>query len=359
MKRILLVFFLIGGSLVGCVSSPKTPDVLPIENADQKDQIPVEESIYDLSEDEIETLLSLDLVDNYPLYTMSFSGEYGQPASTSGEVDQPAMIDETWDPWACTLFTSLADEDNRLYGRNFDWEYSPALLLFTDPPDGYASVSIVDIAYLGYSGDEVSSLNELPLSERIALLDTPWWPFDGMNEHGLVVGMAAVPSGDMIIDPQKPTLGSLEVIRKILDEARDVDEAIEIFNQNNIDMRGGPDLHYLIADRTGKAVLVEFYNGEMYLIPNDHPWHLATNFLCSAVNGPIRGKCWRYDQVLREFEETEGNLNLKQAMTLLGMVSQAGTQWSVVYGMSTGSVNVVMGQEYFDIHTFQLDLIDQ
>ena len=37
------------------------------------------------------------------------------------------------------------------YGRNFDWEFSPALLLFTDPPDGYASVSMVDLTFLGIS----------------------------------------------------------------------------------------------------------------------------------------------------------------------------------------------------------------
>ena len=51
--------------------------------------------------------------------------------------------------WACSLFAALGDVDNMLYGRNFDWDYSPAVLLFTDPPDGYASVSMVDIAYLG------------------------------------------------------------------------------------------------------------------------------------------------------------------------------------------------------------------
>jgi Flp pilus assembly protein TadD len=31
------------------------------------------------------------------------------------------------------------------YGRNFDWDFSPALLLFTNPPDGYASVSRGDL----------------------------------------------------------------------------------------------------------------------------------------------------------------------------------------------------------------------
>ena len=40
-----------------------------------------------------------------------------------------------------------------LLGRNFDWYEHPALILFTDPPDGYASVSMVDISYLGVKGD--------------------------------------------------------------------------------------------------------------------------------------------------------------------------------------------------------------
>ena len=37
-------------------------------------------------------------------------------------------------------------------GRNFDWGLHSALVLFTDPPvpGAYASVSMVDISYLGY-----------------------------------------------------------------------------------------------------------------------------------------------------------------------------------------------------------------
>jgi hypothetical protein len=106
-------------------------------------------------------------------------------------------------------------------------------------------------------------------------------------------------------------------------------------------------------------VLIEFYNGEMHVIPNEQPWHLATNFLCSPISGPLRGKCWRYDQVLDEFEQSGGKLAIGEAMTLLGMVSQAGTQWSVIYEMTTGRINVVMGQEYYDVHSFQLDPRDE
>ena len=74
-------------------------------------------------------------------------------------------------PWACSLFAALGSADASLYGRNFDWDHSPALMLFADPPGGFASVSMVDIAYL-VSEDKLDHLTELPLAERTELLDT-------------------------------------------------------------------------------------------------------------------------------------------------------------------------------------------
>jgi len=46
-------------------------------------------------------------------------------------------------------------------------------------------------------------------------------------------------------------------------------------------------------------------------------------------------------------------------MALLSDVSQGSTQWSVVYGMSSGDVSVTMGREYDDIHTFNLSLASE
>ncbi len=104
-----------------------------------------------------------------------------------------------------------------------------------------------------------------------------------MNEVGLVVGMAAVPPGNMRPDPGKETIGSLGIIREMLDHAANVDEAVAILQSYNVDMEGGPPLHYLMADRSGRAVLVEFYQGEVVLMPNEDPWHQATNFLRASA----------------------------------------------------------------------------
>jgi len=177
-----------------------------------------------------------------------------------------------------------------------------------------------------------------------------------LNEQGLAIGMAAVPPGDMVPDSAKATVGSLGIIRLILDGAADVDEALAILSRYNVDMAGGPPLHYLVADRSGRSLLVEFYQGEMVVQPNDEPWHLATNFLRAAVEGSAAGQCWRYDQIQRRMAETEGQLSPAEALDLLGQVAQEGTQWSVVYSLSSGDVQVAMGQQYEAAHSFHLPL---
>jgi len=318
---------------------------LVLENpiAEKIDQIPP-----GMSEAEGATLSSLEQIDPFPLYTMVYEAEYSQAG-----VD--VLIDkENTQSWACSLFAAMGDREGILFGRNFDWDFSPALLLYTDPQDGYASVSMVDIAYLGYGEEKAFGLTELPLSELTALLDAPYLPFDGMNETGLAVGMAAVSPGGMEDDPGKQTIDSLQVIREILDHAATVDEAVDILESHNIDWGSGPDLHYLVVEKSGKSALVEFSRGEMVVISNTDPWLVATNFLISETGTSPQGNCWRYDLISGQLREGNGQLNTRQALDLLSEAAQESTQWSVVYGISTGEIQVVMDRQYENIHTLDL-----
>jgi hypothetical protein len=341
--------------LVGCGASGATHTPAPAP-------VPGEGGLFaGLSEAEVATLSSLEQVDDYPLYVMHYSAAYPRAASGAGWGVGVTHAGEDPEPpaWACSLFAALGDPDHLLYGRNFDWEYSPALLLFTDPPDGYASVSMVDIAYLGFEGARARGVTDLPLVERRALLDAPAWPFDGMNEYGLVVGMAAVPESRMPYDAELPTVGSLTVIREMLDHARDVDEALAILRGHNISWSGGPPLHYLVADRSGRSTLVEFYQGRLVVLANQAPWHLATNFLRVAAGDAPQGRCRRYDEISQRLTEAQGRITPQTAVELLADVSQGGTQWSVVYEMSTGDVRVALGRGYEDVRTVHLDLVGE
>lgn len=302
------------------------------------------------SEAEAKTLASLKQVDDHPLYVMQYYGEYTSRPDSSRSAAREAGT-TPW--WACSLFTVLLEDNHLLYGRNFDWGFSPAVLVFTNPPDGYASVSMVDIAYLGYNIQTASTLMDLPIEERGGLLGALQIPFDGMNEHGLAIGMAAVPQADMPTDPSKERIGALQLIREILDHARNVDEAVDLIREYSIDFTGGPPVHYLIADAQGKAGLVEFYQGEMHVFENEQLWHSATNFLRSSVEDP-KGNCWRYDRINARLNEAKGLLDSNSAMQLLGEVAQDNTQWSVVYQMSRGEVSIAMDKNYANVRTFRM-----
>jgi len=314
------------------------------------------------TDEQMATLNSLEQVDDYPLYTMRYVGPYPAQATSyePADLSKPTIVPAQTScrvTWGCSLFAALGDEEDRLFGRNFDWHFSPALLLFTDPPDGYASVSMVDIEYLGFAGERSRNLTELPIEDLRALLDAPSLPFDGMNEQGLAIGMAAVPEEDMPYDPQKKTLDELEVIREVLDHAGTVDEAIDILGNYNIDM-GSVPIHYLIASASGESAVVEFYRGEMVVFRNETPWQVATNFLLASTNGNKLGQCWRYDLLDQRLGEQDGKVSYKDALRLLDDVSQDITQWSIVYHMTSGKVHIVMGQAYSGtLHTFELNHI--
>ena len=357
MKRFIkkTILLLVIGLLSACAASQTTP--APVTTTIPIPVTPTESlpEILGFTKNQVRTLTSFQQVDKYPLYVMQYYGEY-ESLLTSG-LPLPETTDSTPN-WGCSLFTTLLYGDHMLYGRNFDWSFSPALLLFTNPPDGYASVSMVNIDSPKYSRQELLHATDSTLEERKDLLYTPFTPYDGMNEYGLAIGMAKVPSGNMQADPSKKTIGPLMIMREILDHARNVEEAVTIINKYNLGGKGGPGIHYLIADAEGRAVLVEFYMGKMYIIENEYPWHLATNTLIAPLKDPV-GHDLRYDHIYKRLTETQGMLDSTSAMDLLSEVSQGITQWSVVYEMANQQVDVVMGRDYANVYTFKVsDYLD-
>jgi len=169
----------------------------------------------------------------------------------------------------------------------------------------------------------------------------------------LAIAMAAVDPTDMPVEAGRETSDSSGIIRAVLDRAAPVAEARVIFTHYNIQIEGGPPLHYLIADAAGQAVLIEFYRGEMVVTPNEKPWLIATNFICASFKD-TSGQCWRYDTITEALEASSGRLTAGETMDLLAEVAQASsTQWSVVYNLTTGEIQVATGRDYDAVVTVE------
>ncbi|WP_410809160.1 linear amide C-N hydrolase [Micromonospora sp. 067-2] len=269
------------------------------------------------------TLASLRRVDDLPLYEMTYVGAYDPTAGTDAA---PAS------PFGCSLFVAGGDPARPLFARNFDWDANPALVLRTDPPDGYAAISLVDISYLGVGAD--------PTGDR-RLLDAPLLPFDGMNERGLAVGLAADDAATARAEPGKPTVGSVRILRLVLDRAATVDEAVAVFDKHNLDFDGGPPLHYLLADATGASAVIEFVDGELRVERGTGGWQALTNVKVAGIPEQRRREDRRYGQIAAALTEARGALDATAAHRVLASVRQGHTRWSVTYGLRSGEVRLV------------------
>jgi hypothetical protein len=255
-------------------------------------------------------------------------------------------------PWACSCFALRSREGRVLVGRNFDWLEHPALLLFTCPPEAFASVSMVDIYYLGFDRGTLSERNIRQL------LQVPFLPFDGLNERGLAVTMMAVSHSEGGRDPKKVTIDSLAAIRLMLDYADGVDKAVELLGGYNVDFGGGPPVHYLIADASGESAVIEFLDDKMRVMRSDGSFQVSTNFLLFPEpprNGPTG--CWRYNRVFETLSGAKGDFSIDEGMDLLRSVSQTGehpTIWSCLYDLSARDVRVVMGRNFGRAHHLSL-----
>ncbi|HEX3045682.1 MAG TPA: carcinine hydrolase/isopenicillin-N N-acyltransferase family protein [Bacillota bacterium] len=348
--------------LSGCLIKPTFP------NFDPKSLTP----------DQVKTLASLEKVDDHPLYVMRFYGDYSFALKLKKKYYKQLGLPN---PPKCTTFAALNPNGDPLFGRNQDELDHPALLLFTNPPNGYASVCLVNIG--GTFGFDTRT--NTPFSsevDRTRLLFTPYFFSDGMNEWGLAIGDMSVFDAKVAFDPNKETMFDTETKRYLLDHAKNVDEALAILPRFNICFPpSGRTTHFLLADPSGNSAVVEWNNGKMVVIRNEHPWQVASNFMISSSqeliknytaeyrknNGKVtndKGRIfWRYITAWDTLQKMNGLLTSAEAMNLLQTVSLTQskenwfpTQWSVVYNMKTGNIDIAMGRNYSHVYKYKLEM---
>ena len=298
---------------------------------------------------ELRSLATLQKADNYPMYTMTYCGDYGFDdflkvgAKNDGDIEAfvtkrllkglPIDLGVTGD--GCTAFVTHNENGDVIFGRNFDFDYTPSLQVKTTPQNGYASVSTVNLTFAGYSKDN------LPEGFNAFLaLAAPYLPFDGLNEKGVAIALLAVPEASLDYDENKITLNTTTAIRLVLDKAASVDEAVALLKNYNIYFSADVDCHYLIADATGQSVIVEYWDGALRTVKPDKDYQVASNFI--AYNGLNIGEGYtefdRYDAAADAIEDN-GGLTEDEAASLLAQIgcydgSDDMLQWSVVYNLS-------------------------
>ena len=262
------------------------------------------------------------------------------------------------DIFGCSTLSVQSPEGDRLFGRNFDWENCEAMVVAAYPKNGYASLSTVDMDFIsqGAGGGAVGLALQMDEVKTLAAL---YAPLDGVNEAGLVVSVNMIQDSAAIAqDTDKPDITTTTAIRLLLNQAANVEEALELLRQYDLHASMGMMIHFALADSTGRSVAVEYVNNEMVVIETP----VLTNFY--LAEGEKQGigtqqSHERYNILMRRLNASE-TMDMQNVRDALDSVSKdnfgefESTEWSAVFNQSTGEARYYHRENYQKSYTFRL-----
>lgn len=181
------------------------------------------------------------------------------------------------------------------------------------------------------------------------------FPTGGMNEAGLVVALMDLGETQYPEVDSRPSAGILDWIQRQLDLSADIDQAIANASAIRV-ATGSRPLHYLIADRTGRAVTIEFLGGLLVthsgttlpvsVLANSR-YDESVAYLAGITgfggNRPVPTgpeSLHRFARAASMIRQTSSGADpVARAFAILDSVRQTNTRWSIVYDPTAGTVH--------------------
>lgn len=258
-------------------------------------------------------------------------------------------------PFGCSTLSVENAEGGNLFGRNFDWNTCNALIVSSRPKEGYASVSTVNLDFIQAGGLDISSLPDT--AQAIIGL---YAPLDGMNEEGFAVSVNMIEDSDTIEqDTDRTDITTTTAIRLLLDQAANVEEALELLSQYDLHASMGMMVHLALSDAAGNSVAVEYVNNEM--VVTETP--VVTNFYLAEGEkygiGTAQSRT-RYG-ILNEALEGQETMTETDVRDALDSVSKdnfgefESTEWSIVMNQETKELTYYHRENYDQGYTILVE----
>lgn len=309
-------------------------------------------TIYVLFYNEINTLRSINKINNKPAYKMTYYGDYALDkylitgAKNWNEVLN--FINENlgrgvgkyiYGKNECSTFFAKTPDGDFILARNLDTTEAIPSIIKTNSKNGLKTIGVTDLHRGGW--------NESNAISKLTAISSPYYTYDGMNEYGLAVASSSLPEGSGSIDESKITIHDITVNRVIIDRARNVDEAIELLSEYNIRMEKTYPSHYMIVDSEGNSAVIEYIEGVMKVIRKTGNYQIATNFILYDNKELIGYSSDRYMAFDKVLSKTNGIISVDDALELLKKnVVPGEAQWSVVYNLSKKTMAI----EFYDYY---------
>lgn len=174
----------------------------------------------------------------------------------------------------CTSIYQVTDNHTHLLARTMDWPVLAVSPLFVPRQFRWATAF-----------DHRIYTNKYALIGGGSLTSTRIDVSDGVNEHGLMAQKLTFANGANYVDDRhadKVQLAAYEFIFWVLGNFKTINELeqhlpdVELMSELNSDTKyGKPELHFALADKTGRVVVIEPTTNPMRVI--DNPLGVVTN----------------------------------------------------------------------------------
>ena len=308
--------------------------------------------------------VEIEKISNHPFYFMIYSGNYCYDEyllkGACNLEEFTTFISENLignsekrinkEDFGCGAFVAQNLDGDILFARNMDCECAIPMMVQLSEDNDYKSLSLVNMADLDWDENTYETLE----TDAKLTLAAPYSPYDGINEFGLAVAFMTDASAIYSDSSNKITLFDFTLLRLLLNKAKSVNEAIEYMKNYNLFYDVAP-LHYMVADATGDAAVIEFVDGKMVTIRKNNNYQVVTNFtLYGNTNHEGFGKD-RYEDIERELDKCQGIIRDKDALELLKKnIIPGEEQWSAVYNLTKRRVLVTFSRDYNHIYDYGL-----
>ena len=248
----------------------------------------------------------------------------------------------------CTTFC-MSVGDRVVFGQNYDW---------------YSRIGTIMVNKRWVTRESLTQRPARWKSRYASITFNQYgrgFPTGGMNEVGLVVALMDLSETEYPAVDSRPSAGVLDWIQYQLDLSADIDQAIANASAIRV-ATGSRGIHYLIADRTGRAVTIEHLNGALVthsgatlpvsVLANDR-YDLSLAYLRTITgfggSQPVpsgTGSLQRFARAASMIRTTSSNADaVQRAFVILDSVRQPNTRWSIVYDPVLGRVHYRTDQD--------------
>lgn len=246
---------------------------------------------------------------------------------------------------ACATFC-IKDTNKVVFGYNFDWYEIIGSVMINKR-------NVSKTAYMPWDDKPASWTSKFGSITFNAFGKD--WPFCGMNEAGLVVAQMWVDDIQYPEMDNRPALSELHWMQYQLDNSETIDDIIESDKKIRITKHTLAPLHFLVSDRWGNAVTIEFLKGRLvYHTGDELPVGLLTNtkydeslknliefmdFGEKDVNPNSESRFVKATYMIKKYQENSQKPIVDYAFDILNFIKQGHTRWSIVFDLKNLQVH--------------------